>query len=534
MEKQNSENVAYDDFKCRDFTPGLQDPIKPADIGPDQKTHDVIVIGAGVAGLEAAHQLDSEGMDVVVLEAQDRIGGRVHTVNHDGTALDLGGSWIAGLNISGGLENPIYRIAIANHISVMKDGGSHEQLYDSSGRKVDVKSLDEYYHKHDKIVGKKIDDSNYDEMHGLSIEDVMNQYPDILGDINGKGNLAKYRYVMEWTYDMDQGANTTEISFGGTYLREFLGEYFNDDSDNQAIFSYGYNQIANCLAGGLDIRRATVTKVNYEDQPVIISTDKGDFKSNYVVSTLPLYVLQQKTVEFHPDFTDSEKGKAIRNLGMNTFEKVYLIFNDTGEEPFWVTEDNTDWSNRIVYARDDGTYDTIDKNWKFFFNLYKYTHKPILLAFNTGNSAAALEPKSDDTIKKEVTEVLRKMYRDPTIPEPEDIVRTTWATDPIFGGSYSFVPVGGSNDDFEKLAKSIDDKLFFAGEATSKYYYGMVHGAYISGYRAAEEILKLEDKVDSPLEQLEHGIKSMDIICANGFRLIDKESAETVKCIPNG
>jgi hypothetical protein len=114
---------------------------------------------------------------------------------------------------------------------------------------------------------------------------------------------------------------------------------------------------------------------------------------------------------------------------------------------------------------------------------------------------------------------------------------TKWASDPLAGGSYTIVPINGSLDDFDKIAEPIGNRLFFAGEATNKYYYGTVHGAYISGYRASQEVLKVIDdknKLDSAREQLEHGIKRWDIICKNDEMLTGMISNDEVKCTKLG
>jgi hypothetical protein len=211
---------------------------------------------------------------------------------------------------------------------------------------------------------------------------------------------------------------------------------------------------------------------------------------------------------------------------MATMDKVYLIFNDT-QNPFWMT--GSSWINRIPDVENNDTYKEPDKKWQFFFNLYNYNNQPILLAFNTGSSAIKLENEDDATIKNDVMTVLEKIYNQ-TIPEPK-IIRTKWAMDPLSGGSYSVIPVNGSLDDFDRLAEPINNTIFFAGEATDKYYYGTVHGAYISGYRAAEEIMRMEGTVDSPQEQLEHGIKSWNVICKNGEVLKDETSTENVRCV---
>ena len=68
------------------------------------------------------------------------------------------------------------------------------------------------------------------------------------------------------------------------------------------------------------------------------------------------------------------------------------------------------------------------------------------------------------------------------------MVRTQWASDPFAGGSYSYVPVGATGEEYDALAEPVGSRLFFAGEATSRDYHATVHGAYLSGLREAERI----------------------------------------------
>src|SRR5574341_455165 len=156
--KSTGTSLEYDkNFTCGEkFEPGIQKIITLEEItSSDPKKHEVIVIGAGIAGLEAANELHSEGVDVVVLEAQDRIGGRIWTDNSSGTALDLGASWIHGLNKNSyGRENPIYKIASKNNIDIMETDHT-VTLYDSSGQKLD-NDLDDRFAKYERFA------ENYD------------------------------------------------------------------------------------------------------------------------------------------------------------------------------------------------------------------------------------------------------------------------------------------------------------------------------------------------------------------------------------
>lgn len=86
--------------------------------------------------------------------------------------------------------------------------------------------------------------------------------------------------------------------------------------------------------------------------------------------------------------------------------------------------------------------------------------------------------------------VLRTIYGN-SIPKPTGWLRTRWAADPFAGGSYSYRPPGATSADHEALAKPVGQQLFFAGEATIRGHSATVHGALLSGRRAAKQIARL-------------------------------------------
>ena len=515
---QKLEPTEFSGFKCRDFTPGLQDPIWPKQVtDSDRRMYDVIVIGAGVAGLEAAHELDSKGMDVVLLEARDRVGGRLNTYHFSDVGLDLGGTWIHGYNASGtDDQNPIYKIAIANHIRVIPTTDDTTELRYSSGLSETSDEIDGIVKDFGEYVGELISSGKYgiDGLKNYSVKDVMANYT-IAKNVT-KEKRALYDFVMTYDSEFDQAGDANEISGNAPTATQ----YFNNLTSIEVIFPEGYNQITNCLAGGLDIRHATVKSVNYTNPSIVVSTDRGNFEAKYVVSTLPLGVLKNNPDIFYPTF-NQPKIDAIHKLKMGTFDKTYLIFNDV--IPFL---NDTDWIIRMVNKTDNNAYGSAGQ---FFFSMYNDIHKPVILAFSFGSSAKKLETKSDAMIQNETMAALREIYPNETIPEPR-IIQTRWAMDPLSGGSYSFIPTNSSKYEMDELAKPIDGKLFFAGEATNWHYYGTVHGAYISGYRAAQEILKADNKaVDTIREQLDHGIHPDDV-CDEGLELKDKTS-ENPRCV---
>jgi monoamine oxidase len=98
-----------------------------------------------------------------------------------------------------------------------------------------------------------------------------------------------------------------------------------------------------------------------------------------------------------------------------------------------------------------------------------------------------IESQNDEQIVAGAMAVLRRIYGN-NIPTPEGWAITRWMSDPFSFGSYSHIPPGASGADYTELSRPVAQRLFFAGEATHRSYPGTVHGAYLSGLRAAKEI----------------------------------------------
>ncbi len=191
--------------------------------------------------------------------------------------------------------------------------------------------------------------------------------------------------------------------------------------------------------------------------------------------TLPLGVLKRGNVEFQPQLPDTKKN-AISRLGVGTFNKVYLGFENT----FW--PEQTSW---IQYMGPNSS------EWPMFFSLKKYTGKSVLVAFNVGSFAEKLEGKTDSETVSSAMKVLRLISNQNgwRLSDPTAFRVTRWGGDPYARGSYSYVPVGASLSDFDSIGSQINSRLFFAGEATSSSHYMTAHAAYLSGLRAANQII---------------------------------------------
>jgi monoamine oxidase len=181
--------------------------------------------------------------------------------------------------------------------------------------------------------------------------------------------------------------------------------------------------------------------------------------------------LQRGTIRFAPALPN-DKQAAINRLGMGVINKIALKFR----KPFWPRE-----AQVISYLG------TRRGKYPLFVNLLPYTDQPVLVCLVPPSFENALENLTEADAKAGVMEVLRKIFGS-NVPEPAAVLQTRWKSDPWSLGSYSFDKLGATGDDRDTLAASIDRRIFFAGEATHRTMYSTVHGAYLSGRRAAREI----------------------------------------------
>ena len=139
----------------------------------------------------------------------------------------------------------------------------------------------------------------------------------------------------------------------------------------------------------------------------------------------------------------------------------------------------------LTAARDLGSTNC---DWPEIVNFHKIAGLPLLLAFSAGTAGETNELRSDTELVTDLMACLRKMYGK-DIPEPSGRLITGWNQDPYSLGSYSYVPVGSKHSKRRQIASPIDNRIFFAGEATSESFPASVHGGFLSGGRAAYEIM---------------------------------------------
>ncbi len=259
-----------------------------------------------------------------------------------------------------------------------------------------------------------------------------------------------------------------------------------DDGDefggDDALFRDGYQVITQHLARGVPlVLQQPARRVQWDDAQVTVHTDSASYTGDRLIVTLPLGVLQTGHVTFAPALPDA-KQRAITALGMGVLNKCYLRF----AELFWPAE--FDWLQYIPAQHGQ---------WAEWVSLARPTGLPILLGFNAADFGREIETWSDAAIVGSAMQTLRHIFGR-HIPEPLDYQITRWGADLHAYGSYSFNALGSTPSMRDNLARPVGQRLFFAGEATERRYFGTVHGAYLSGLRAAQEVMAVNEAGISP------------------------------------
>ncbi len=415
----------------------------------------VLVIGAGVAGLSAARRLKSRGFRVTVLEARDRIGGRVWTDRSLGLPLDLGAAWIHGIK-----GNPIHDLARENELNLFTSDFDALELYEN-GQALSEKqferieaALEELEEELEKQKNKASGRASLADAVGPILEE-------IAGDQTRRG--------LAWTIGSD-----IAIEYADDLDRISL-KYFDEDegfSGNDVLFRQGYHGIIDALKDGLEIHTGQVVRrIEYRAKQVSVTTATGTFEADRVIVTLPLGVLKQNSVTFVPPLPE-RKRSAIERMAMGTMNKIALVF----PRAFWPAE-----AHRLGLIKEN-VKEAMD-----VWNLAPVVGKPVLVFLTAGDFARSLDRMGRANATAIALDECKAMFGS-AIPAPVGSIHTAWSTDPFALGSYSHIPPGASPAYYETIAEPVGQRLFFAGEVTNESYPATVHGAYLSGLRAAKEL----------------------------------------------
>eukprot|EP00230_Micromonas_polaris_P001641 CAMPEP_0119211372 /NCGR_PEP_ID=MMETSP1327-20130426/2906_1 /TAXON_ID=38833 /ORGANISM="Micromonas pusilla, Strain RCC2306" /LENGTH=908 /DNA_ID=CAMNT_0007208499 /DNA_START=113 /DNA_END=2836 /DNA_ORIENTATION=- len=485
----------------------------------------VVVIGAGLAGLQCARQLLAFGHRVLVVEARDRPGGRVWSKQLTGRCPDTGKvvtsvAEMGGSIITGNRGNPLSVIAkqLALETRPIRDT-CPMYLERNSGAEADRSVDDKVFEAYNGIGGAL---EGVNELRGV-VGDAANRMT--LGETLGKVRREKNVICKHGTENDLWHWHLANLEFANATRLDTLslGQWDQDDpfefGGDHEWLPRGNGRLVAALARDVDIFYNTAvdtveyggfpgdgetsdvtgkqshesqsetksftnaTKSVNDDGVSVLTTDGRVFVADAVVVTVPLGVLKRGDLRFVPELPVRKK-TAIENLGFGALNKVLLLFPTT----FWDTRHDTfGWVNSC----DNGS-----EHRGRFFMFYSYHGAELsggstLIALIAGDAALSMETsETDSEIVAGVMTVLRQIFarQGKGVPSPVDSTVTRWGTDPYARGSYSNISPRGTGEDYDALAAPVANKVFFAGEATSRSHPATMHGAFLSGNREAARI----------------------------------------------
>jgi monoamine oxidase/CRP-like cAMP-binding protein len=443
-------------------------PISSTTMRPAIGGRRILVIGAGIAGLGAARALHDLGYEVEVVEARERLGGRICTVDR----IDYGAHWIHGTE-----GNPITQLARMLELPTLFVGGDStytggwQQIEFRSGgtaefgeeeKRQSILAADELLERLDQWRERS------SEQNGASVAEAVRAVQEANPQWSEEQRRHMAWHVELWSRD-DCAAGADALS------ARYWDEGYELYGDGDSVFWNGYQSLVERLAKGLKVRLgcpvAHISSNGSQGSGVRVQTAQGELTADAVLVTLPLGVLQANAVTFDPPLPAS-RVEATARLGVGTLAKLAYEF----DEVFWPR-------NQYVF----GMVQDPAKHPTMIINLWSSHRQPCLMLLAGGSLGLELERMPEGDAQAWGMAILRQCFGG-AVPEPRSHHRTSWSVDPYARGAYTFIAAGATPADIRALQEPVGERIFFAGEATSAEHWGTVHGAYLSGLREAARI----------------------------------------------
>ena len=416
---------------------------------------DVLIIGGGIAGLTAARRLTVAGLHITLLEARDRLGGRILTQHTAQYPVELGAEFIHGR------PEEILGLAAEGGVPFVPVEGNYCRK--ANGSWVDAGHLM----------------AEVNQLFSAMPTDGLDQ--SFLHYLDRTGTSEKLRQQALRFVSGFHAADPSLISVQSLVRDSRAEEAIS--GDYQYRMANGYESLVQAVVNRIDrklcdIRMNTVVnEVRWQKRQVVVRTSIGEFQAPQAIITLPLGVLKAKSVAFSPALP--EKQNAISFLEMGPVIRVSLCF----ATKFWEQQKET--ANMGFLFTDDSQFPT----WWTSNPL----PSPILTGWAAGSHALEHSGKSNADIIESAVQSLARILELRAHDLRKHLVSAfthDWQADPFSRGAYSYAAVGGI-DAARALGAPVEDTLYFSGEATNPDgYNGTVHGAIATGLCAAAEVLQ--------------------------------------------
>jgi len=400
---------------------------------------DVAVIGAGAAGVAAGHRLAEAGVNFVILEARSRIGGRAWTETVEGMPIDLGCGWL-----HSGDRNPWTKIAEAAGLTVDRTPApwtSRRDLSMSEAARGEFETAAEQFNRRVAAAADRGRDGPAAEY--LERGGKWNGLIDAISTYANGAELDRIS-VIDWQHYDDDNVNWRVVEGYGT-----------------AISNYGTG-----LPVVLD---CAVTQIDHSGPKIRIETSHGVVTATAAIVTLPTTMIANEAVRFIPALP--EKLSAAAGLPLGLADKVLLAIDRAEDLP-----------------PETRLFGQTDRTATGAYHLRPFG-RPVIEGFFGGRLARELEEEGEGAFVRFAIDELAAHFGSGIRSRLRPLVESSWHSDPFARGSYSHA-LPGKAGSRAALAKPVDERIFFAGEACSLESFSTAHGAYETGAAAAASVLK--------------------------------------------
>jgi monoamine oxidase len=406
---------------------------------------EVVVVGAGAAGLGAALRLAAARVSFTLLEARGRAGGRAHTVNLGAFPLDLGCGWLHSAD-----RNPWTRIAAEAGFTINKtDPAWGTQSYD---------------------LGFSRDDQDAFAL-------ALRRFHERLEAIGPGGSDLRAAELLEPDCRFNPLLNAVSSYVNGVELDRVSvqdSNRYTDTGINWRVVE-GYGTVIAAQAAGLPIRfNCPVTLIDHSGKRLAVETTQGRLNSDKAIVTVPTPVLAAQEIKFRPELTDKAAAASVLPLGLA--DKVIMA---------------VDGPERL--SADGHLIGNPSKTATGSYHLRPFG-RPLVEGFFGGQLAHELETAGRGAFFDFAVAELTGLFGSDIRIRLRPLIETSWGSDLLARGSYSYA-LPGHADARAALATPVDGRLFFAGEACSRHDFTTAHGAYLTGIKAAEEAMALSHHV---------------------------------------
>lgn len=408
---------------------------------------DVAIIGAGAAGLAAARTLESTKLSVLVLEARDRIGGRGHTlILPNDVVFDVGCEWLHSAD-----RNSFVPIARELGLEINETRPRWREQSLNIGFPPE--------HRDAFLIAMDAFDTRVTEAAELADDTPARQWLE-------PGNRWNAAIETISTY-----INGVELDRVSTWDMDA----YEDTGVNWRV-RRGYGALIAAYGAPCPVALNTkVTLIDHSGARIRIETSRGTLTARQVIVTAPTNLIANQSIRFHPPLPD--KVAAAAGLPLGLADKVMLALDEPESLP-----------------SDGHFYGTTDRIGTGSYHL-RPMGQPCISGFFGGAFARELEDVGEGALAAQAIDELVALLGSDYRRKLKPIGESRWAHDPFALGSYSHA-LPGHADDRAILAAPIDDRLFFAGEATSPNFFSTAHGAQETGVRAAGEVMGVVRPID--------------------------------------